>query len=56
MLQEGAIEWIGLESVDLSFLIFITFIATIAATVQSVGLVMEKFIPHCMHHWAYFCH
>ena len=45
MLKEGALKWIGLESVDLSFLIFITFIATIAATVQSVELVMEKFIP-----------
>ncbi len=44
-LQQGGLKWIGLEGVDLSFLIFITFIATIAATVQSVEMLMEKFIP-----------
>ncbi len=44
-LKEGALAWLGLENVDLSFLIFITFIATIAATVQSVEMLMEKFIP-----------
>ena len=44
-LQEGALKWIGLENVDLTFLIFITFIATIAATVQSVEMLMEKFVP-----------
>ncbi len=44
-LREGALAWIGLENMDLSFLIFITFIATIAATVQSVEMLMEKFIP-----------
>ena len=41
----GSLKWLGLENVDLSFLIFITFIATIAATVQSVEMLMEKFIP-----------
>ena len=44
-LQVGGLSWLGLENVDLSFLIFITFIATIAATVQSVELLMEKFVP-----------
>ena len=44
-LQEGALKWLGLENVDLTFLIFITFIATIAATVQSVEMLMEKFLP-----------
>ena len=44
-LKSGALAWIGLEDVDLSFLIFISFIATIAATVQSVELLMEKFLP-----------
>lgn len=44
-LQEGGLAWLGLENVDLSFLIFISFIATIAATVQSVEMLMEKFIP-----------
>ena len=45
LLREDALQWIGLESVDLSFLIFISFIATIAATVQSVEMLMEKFVP-----------
>ena len=44
-LAEGSLKWLGIENVDLSFLIFITFIATIAATVQSVEMLMEKFIP-----------
>ena len=44
-LREGGLAWLGLENVDLSFLIFITFIATIAATVQSVEMLMEKFMP-----------
>ncbi|MEK9727061.1 MAG: NADH:ubiquinone reductase (Na(+)-transporting) subunit E [Candidatus Margulisiibacteriota bacterium] len=44
-LQEGALQWLGIQNVDLSFLIFITFIATIAATVQSVEMLMEKFLP-----------
>jgi Na+-transporting NADH:ubiquinone oxidoreductase subunit E len=45
LLQDGALAWIGLGQVDLSFLVFITFIATIAASVQSVELIMEKFTP-----------
>tara|TARA_Y100000590_G_scaffold461550_1_gene623399 strand:+ start:1011 stop:1619 length:609 start_codon:yes stop_codon:yes gene_type:complete len=45
LLQKGALAWLGLEHVDLSFLVFITFIATIAASVQSVELIMEKFSP-----------
>ena len=44
-LTEGGLSWLGLADVDLSFLIFISFIATIAATVQSVEMLMEKFIP-----------
>lgn len=44
-LASGALSWLGLASIDLSFLIFITFIATIAATVQSVEMLMERFFP-----------
>ncbi len=44
-LREGALAWLGLGSVNLSFLVFITFIATIAASVQSVEIIMEKFVP-----------
>ncbi len=46
LLRPGALTWLGLpESVDLSFLVFISFIATIAASVQIVEMVMERFIP-----------
>lgn len=45
LLQDGALAWIGLPMVDLSFLRFITFIAVIAAMVQIVEMVIEKFSP-----------
>jgi len=45
LLQEGALSWAGLPHIDLSFLVFITFIATIAASVQSVEIIMEKLSP-----------
>ena len=45
LLKKGALAWLGLANVDLSFLVFITFIATIAASVQSVEIIMEKFSP-----------
>ena len=43
MLAPGALAWAGLPGVDLSFLKFITFIAVIAAMVQAVEMVIEKF-------------
>lgn len=49
VLKEGAIyKWTGvaaLETVDLSFLRYIMFIATIAAMVQLVEMVVEKVSP-----------
>lgn len=45
LLRPGALAWVGLPEIDLSFLVFITFIATIAGTVQSVEIMMEKFVP-----------
>ena len=46
LLKEGALSWTGIkamESVDLSFLHLIMFIATIAALVQLVEMIIEKF-------------
>jgi len=46
LLKEGALTWTGLkgmETVDLSFLHLIMFIATIAALVQLVEMIIEKF-------------
>jgi Na+-transporting NADH:ubiquinone oxidoreductase subunit E len=44
-LEEGSLAWLGLPDVDLSFLSFLTLIATIAATVQIVEMVIDKFSP-----------
>ncbi len=47
LLKEGALAWISpeLASVDLSFLSFILFIAVIAAFVQLLEMIIEKFSP-----------
>ncbi len=45
VLKPGALAWLGLEGVDLSFLAFIVFIATIAAFTQLVEMAVEKFSP-----------
>ncbi len=47
VLKAGALSWISSElaSVDLSFLSFILFIAVIAAFVQLLEMVIEKFSP-----------
>lgn len=45
LLAPGALFWLGLPNVDLSFLQFITFIAVIAAMVQIVEMVMDRYSP-----------
>ncbi len=47
LLDEGALVWISpaLQGVDLSFLSFILFIATIAAAVQLVEMAIDRFAP-----------
>lgn len=47
LLAEGAMAWIhpSLASVDLSFLSFLTFIGTIAAMVQIVEMILDKYLP-----------
>lgn len=45
ILKEGALDAIGLEGVDLSFLTFLTLIGTIAATVQIVEMALDRFAP-----------
>jgi Na+-transporting NADH:ubiquinone oxidoreductase subunit E len=45
LLGPGALAWAGLPGVDLSFLKFITFIAVIAALVQGVEMVMDRYTP-----------
>jgi Na+-transporting NADH:ubiquinone oxidoreductase subunit E len=47
LLRKGALIWLGegFSDVDLSFLTFMVFIATIAAMTQLVEMVVEKFSP-----------
>ena len=47
LLKRGALEWMhpSLATVDLSFLAFLTFIGTIAAMVQIVEMVVDRFAP-----------
>ncbi len=45
VLKAGALTWAGWPDVDLSFLTFIVFIATIAAFTQLVEMAVEKFSP-----------
>jgi Na+-transporting NADH:ubiquinone oxidoreductase subunit E len=45
LLREGALSWAGLPGVDLSFLGLITYIGVIAAMVQILEMVLDKFVP-----------
>ncbi len=45
LLKEGALSWAGFPNVDLSFLGFITYIAVIAAMVQLVEMILDKYSP-----------
>ncbi|MBW1847943.1 MAG: NADH:ubiquinone reductase (Na(+)-transporting) subunit E [Deltaproteobacteria bacterium] len=43
LLAPGALEWAGLPNLDLSFLKFIMFIAVIAAMVQAIEIIIDKY-------------
>jgi len=45
LLEEGALSWMGLGDVDLSFLTFLTLIGTIAAMVQIVEMTLDRYSP-----------
>jgi Na+-transporting NADH:ubiquinone oxidoreductase subunit E len=45
VLKEGALSWIGLEKIDLTFLGYITYIGVIAAMVQILEMTLDKFFP-----------
>ena len=45
LLADGALSWAGLESVDLSFLVFLCFIGVIASIVQILEMVLDKYVP-----------
>ena len=45
ILREGALDWAGLPNVDLSFLGLLTYIGVIAALIQIMEMIMDKYIP-----------
>ncbi|MGO1500010.1 MAG: NADH:ubiquinone reductase (Na(+)-transporting) subunit E [Marinobacter sp.] len=45
ILRDGALAWAGLPDVDLSFLGLITYIGVIAAIVQIMEMILDKYIP-----------
>ncbi|WP_236591140.1 MULTISPECIES: NADH:ubiquinone reductase (Na(+)-transporting) subunit E [Neptunomonas] len=45
LLREGALSWAGYPEVDLSFLGYISYIGVIAAIVQILEMVLDKFFP-----------
>lgn len=45
VLREGALAGLGLEGLDLTFLGLITYIGVIAAMVQILEMVLDKFVP-----------
>lgn len=45
VLKEGALSWIGLENVDLTFIGLVTYIGVIAAIVQILEMTLDKYVP-----------
>lgn len=45
LLREGALSWAGFPDVDLSFLGFLSYIGVIAAMVQILEMVLDKYVP-----------
>ncbi len=45
LLKDGALTWLGLPEVDLSFLGLISYIGVIAAMVQILEMVLDRFFP-----------
>lgn len=45
LLREGALAWAGLPEVNLSFLGYLSYIGVIAAMVQILEMVLDKYLP-----------
>lgn len=45
LLREGALAWAGFPGVDLSFLGLISYIGIVAAMVQILEMVLDKYVP-----------
>jgi Na+-transporting NADH:ubiquinone oxidoreductase subunit E len=49
LLKEGALAWLGLPEIDLSFLGLITYIGIIAAIVQILEMILDRYFPALYH-------
>jgi len=49
LLKEDALSWLGITGVDLSFLVLLSCIGMIAALVQILEMVLDKFFPALFH-------
>jgi Na+-transporting NADH:ubiquinone oxidoreductase subunit E len=49
LLKDGALAWAGLPHVDLSFLGLISYIGVIAALVQILEMLLDKYFPSLYH-------
>ena len=49
LLKEDALSWIGITGVDLSFLALLSCIGMIAALVQILEMILDKFFPALYH-------
>ncbi|WP_432648880.1 NADH:ubiquinone reductase (Na(+)-transporting) subunit E [Methylomarinum roseum] len=49
VLKRNGLAWAGLSDVDLTFLGLLTYIGVIAAMVQILEMVMDKFLPRLYH-------
>ena len=49
VLKEGALGWAGMPEVDLSFLGYISYIGVIAAMVQILEMILDRFFPALYH-------
>ena len=45
LLKDGALAWAGFPEVDLSFLGLLSYIGVIAAMVQILEMVLDKYVP-----------
>ncbi len=49
LLRDGALAWLGLSDIDLSFLGFVSYIGVIAAMVQILEMLLDRFFPALYH-------
>lgn len=45
LLRDGALSWLGLSGIDLSFLGYLSYIGVIAALVQILEMFLDRYVP-----------